>query len=179
MSLYHQDKSLWHLLKTRFTGYISSRKTLSIYLLQTTLRIDLLSPAQKLRPHRCKKVSWRSRHWLSETMYLLCNGKEPTHQNHLRHTDFFVLPTAYVLKYSIESLVLMEAFTSNRSMVDINETAKGSAEIVPSLIAVHALLGCDNVPKMFDIGKKKTWHQLLKNVQGLWQLVMASKTNWI
>ena len=49
----------------------------------------------------------------------------------------------------------MEAFTSNRSMVDINETAKGSAEIVPSLIAVHALLGCDNVPKMFDIGKKK------------------------
>ena len=71
------------------------------------------------------------------------------------HTDFFVLLTAYVLKYSIESLVLMEAFTSNRSMVDINETAKGSAEIVPSLIAVHALLGCDNVPKMFDIGKKK------------------------
>ena len=71
------------------------------------------------------------------------------------HTDFFVLLTAYVLKYSIESLVLMEAFTSNRSMVDINETAKGSAEIVPSLIAVHALLGCDNVPKMFGIGKKK------------------------
>ena len=89
MSLYHQDKLLWHLLKTRFTGYISSRKTLSIYLLQTTLRIDLLSPAQKLRPHRCKKVSWRSRHWLSETMCLLCNGKEPTHQNHLRAHRFF------------------------------------------------------------------------------------------
>ena len=40
-------------------------------------------------------------------------------------------------------------------MVDINETAKGSAEIVASLIAVHALSGCDNVPKMFGIGKKK------------------------
>ena len=70
-------------------------------------------------------------------------------------TDVFVLLTAYVLKYSIESLVLMEAFASNRPMVDINKTAKRDAEIVPSLIAAHALSGCDGVPKMFGIGKKK------------------------
>ena len=31
-----------------------------------------------------------------------------------------VLLTAYVLKYSIESLVLMEAFASNRLMVNLN-----------------------------------------------------------
>ena len=37
-----------------------------------------------------------------------------------KDTDDFVLLTAYVLKYSIESLVLMEAFASNRSMVNLN-----------------------------------------------------------
>ena len=40
-------------------------------------------------------------------------------------------------------------------MVDINKTAKRNGEIVPSLIAAHALSGCDGVPKMFGIGKKK------------------------
>ena len=70
-------------------------------------------------------------------------------------TDVFVLLTAYVLKYSIESIVLMEAFASNRSMVDINKPAIKNAEIVPSLIAAHALSGCDSVPKMLGIVKKK------------------------
>ena len=70
-------------------------------------------------------------------------------------TDVFVLLTAYILTYSIESLVFIEAFASNRSIVDINKTARRSAEIVLSLIAAHTLSGCDNVPKMFGIGKKK------------------------
>ena len=66
-----------------------------------------------------------------------------------------MLLTAYVLKYSIESPVLKEAFASNRSMVDINKTAKKNAEIVPSLIAAHAFSGCDSVAKMFSIGKRR------------------------
>ena len=69
--------------------------------------------------------------------------------------DVFVLLGAYVLKHSIELLLLMEAFASNRSMVEINKTAKRNAEIVPWLIAAHVLSVCDSVPKMFDIGKKK------------------------
>ena len=48
-----------------------------------------------------------------------------------KDTDVFVLLTVYVMKYSTESLVLMEAFTSNRSMVDINKTAKRNTKIVP------------------------------------------------
>ena len=51
-----------------------------------------------------------------------------------------------------ESLVLMEAFTSNRSMVDINKTAKRNNEIV---LLAHDLSGCNNVLKMFGIGKWK------------------------
>lgn len=70
-------------------------------------------------------------------------------------TNVFVLLTENVLKYLIESRVLMEAFASNRSMVDINKTAKRVTEIVSSVITAHALSGCDNVPKMFRIGKKK------------------------
>ena len=77
-------------------------------------------------------------------------------------TDVFVLLTAYILKYSIESLVLMEAFASNRLMVDINKTAKKNAEIVASLIAAHALSGCDSVPKLFGIAKKKIVSVLLQ-----------------
>ena len=54
-------------------------------------------------------------------------------------TDVFMLLTVYVLKYPIESLVLMEAFASKRSMVDINKTDKRNTEIVPLLIAAHVL----------------------------------------
>ena len=53
--------------------------------------------------------------------------------------DVFLLLTAYILQYSVESLVLMGAFASNRSMVDINKTAMRNAEIVPSLIPAHTL----------------------------------------
>ena len=42
-------------------------------------------------------------------------------------TDVFVLLTVYVLKYSIESLAIMEAFASKGSMVDINKTDKRNA----------------------------------------------------
>ena len=80
---------------------------------------------------------------------------KPMYKSICEDTDVFVLLTAYVLKYSIESIVLMEAIASNRSMVDINKPAIKNAEIVPSLIAAHALSGCDSVPKMLGIVKKK------------------------
>ena len=80
---------------------------------------------------------------------------KPMYKSICEDTDVFVLLTAYALKYSIESLVLMEAFASNRSVVDINKPAIKNAEIVPSLIAAHALSGCDSVPKMLGIVKKK------------------------
>ena len=56
-------------------------------------------------------------------------------------TDVFMLLTVYVPKYSIESLAILEAFASKRSMVDINKTDKRNAEIVPLLIAAYALSG--------------------------------------
>ena len=128
--------------------------------------MDLLTPAQKLRPHRCKKewsfqeITLKSSHEEADAKIVKQCMSCAMEKNRCtkvicEDTDVFVLLTAYVLKYSIESLVLMEASASNRSMVDINKTAKKNAEIVPSLIATHALSGCDSVPKIFGIGKKK------------------------
>ena len=48
----------------------------------------------------------------------------------------------------------MEAFDTTLSLININETAKKHAEIVPSLIGAHALSGCDSVPKLYGTGKK-------------------------
>ena len=47
-----------------------------------------------------------------------------------------------------------KAFGTSRSLIDINETAKKHAEILPSLIDAHALSGCDSVPELYGTGKK-------------------------
>lgn len=56
-------------------------------------------------------------------------------------TDVFILLTAYVHKYSIESIVNMESFSSSRSTISINKTAK-NADMASSIIPAHALSGC-------------------------------------
>ena len=48
----------------------------------------------------------------------------------------------------------MEAFDTNRSLIDTNKTDKKNAEILPQLIDVHALSGCNFVPKLYGTGKK-------------------------
>ena len=53
-----------------------------------------------------------------------------------------------------ESKVLTEAFSTSRSLIDINETAKKHAEILSSLIDAHALSGCDSVQKLYGNGKR-------------------------
>ena len=133
---------------------------MSICWLQTTLRIDSLSPALKLCTNRCKK-EWLFQEITEEADVNIAKQCVSCAMENNRcikviceDTDVFVLLTAYILKYSIESLVLMEAFASNRSMVEINK-AKRNTEIVPLLIVAHALSGCRIVPKMFGIGKKK------------------------
>ena len=58
----------------------------------------------------------------------------------------------------------METFDSNRSVIDINEISRKNADIVSSLIAAHALSGCDSVPKLFGIGKKTVVKILKQNI---------------
>ena len=70
-------------------------------------------------------------------------------------TNVFVLLTSYVHKHSIKSSVLMESFSDDRALININARATKHESIIPSLIPAHALSGCDSVPKMYGIGKKK------------------------
>ena len=69
-------------------------------------------------------------------------------------TNLFVLLTVYVFQQGCESKVLMEAFDTSRSPIDINEASKKHTEIVPSLIRAHAVSSCDSVPKLYGIGNK-------------------------
>ena len=69
-------------------------------------------------------------------------------------TDVFALLTVSVFWQGCKSKVLMEPFDTTQSLIEINETAKKHAEIVPSLIGAHALSGCDSVPKLYGVEKK-------------------------
>ena len=75
-------------------------------------------------------------------------------------TGVFALLTVSVFWQGCKSKVLMEPFDTTQSLIEINETAKKHAEIVPSLTGAHALSGCDSVPKLYGIGKKTVMKHL-------------------
>ena len=48
----------------------------------------------------------------------------------------------------------MNGFTKDSSTTtSINEAIKKYKSVVPSILAAHALTGCDSVPKLYGIGK--------------------------
>ena len=48
----------------------------------------------------------------------------------------------------------MKSFGTSQSLIDINETAKKHAEILPSLMDTRALSGCNSVPTLYGTRKK-------------------------
>ena len=88
----------------------------------------------------------------SDTVTVICDD-----------TDVFVLLTYFVHKHAISSTILMEATHNERTIVDINATVEKYSQFIPSLLALHALTGCDTVPKYYGIGKKKAFNALVKN----------------
>lgn len=51
--------------------------------------------------------------------------------------------------------VYMESFQDSKSLISIHKSVQQHIDVIPSLIAIHALSGCDSVPMMFGIGKAK------------------------
>ena len=49
----------------------------------------------------------------------------------------------------------MKGFSKDTNLISIPKTVENHAEIMPYLPACHILTGCDTVPQMFRIGKKK------------------------
>ena len=70
-------------------------------------------------------------------------------------TDVFVLLChCYNIKnWNID--VYMTDFTEGKNIISINDTVKKHKPLIPELLSVHALSGCDTVPMYFGIGKKK------------------------
>ena len=49
----------------------------------------------------------------------------------------------------------MPAFSEAGSIISIRDTVKTHKQLNPNIPSAHALTGCDTVPMMYGIGKKK------------------------
>ena len=66
----------------------------------------------------------------------------------------------------------MNDFTEGKNIISIKYTVRKHEPLIPDLLSVHALSGCDTVPMYFGIGKKKA----LK-VAGTMKLSSLGKTD--
>lgn len=82
-------------------------------------------------------------------------------------TDVFVLLIYFVFTEGIQASMTMESPVKGRACIDIRESVRKHTTIIPSLLPLHALTGCDTVAASFGIGKTKALavarkgHQLL------------------
>ena len=63
----------------------------------------------------------------------------------------------------------MQSSTSGKTCTDIAATVKEHTAIVPSLLAMHCLSGCDTVGQLYGIGKGKAL-KVLRSGCSLWKL---------
>ena len=68
-------------------------------------------------------------------------------------TGVFVLLLYYYVTQKWTSYILLKSLEERQSLISIKKTAEKHGSIASCLLAMHALTGCDTVPKMFDIGK--------------------------
>lgn len=70
-------------------------------------------------------------------------------------TDVFVLLLYFYWSENLQSTMTMQSPIKGRSCIDIKETCNRHSDIVPSILALHALTGCDSVAATYGIGKTK------------------------
>ena len=76
--------------------------------------------------------------------------------------DVLVLLLHFYIEESLSTTVFLEGTGSNRNVIDIGKTAEKQKDVVPSLLAAHALSGCDSEPELYSLGKKSVWFLLQK-----------------
>jgi hypothetical protein len=77
-------------------------------------------------------------------------------------TDVFILLLYYYRLHDISCKVVMQASSSNRAMIDIGATTSKHKDIIPNILGLHALTGCDTVACMYGIGKSTALKTLSK-----------------
>ena len=67
--------------------------------------------------------------------------------------DVFLLLLHYYLEENVRIPVTMEYTIRGRSALDIGKTVEKHKDIIPNILAAHALSVCDTVACCFGIGK--------------------------
>ena len=72
-------------------------------------------------------------------------------------TDVFVLLCSHFQKYGWlnASIYMRDPRQNETKTISINETVENHQDLIPSLIGLHTLIGCDSVPSMYGTGKSK------------------------
>ena len=78
-------------------------------------------------------------------------------------TDVFVLLLHFYAEKNLTNDIVMSSTSSNRTAVDIKETAKKDSTIVNQFLPAHALSGCDTVSQFYGIGKGKALQAIQSN----------------
>ena len=71
-------------------------------------------------------------------------------------TDVFVLLCFHFANHWAPKDVYMDPFSGGSKLISIKKSVNAKEHIMPSLVALHAISGCDTVPMMFGIGKVKS-----------------------
>ena len=104
-------------------------------------------------------------------------------------TDVFVLLLHHYQEQGLTTQMIMESPIKERAVIDIPATVEKFSDIIPSMLAAHALTGCDTVGAYFGIGKGTMLKVLKRNVrlplnmigdvQADWQDVISQATAFI
>ncbi|KAG0713655.1 hypothetical protein GWK47_015737 [Chionoecetes opilio] len=91
-------------------------------------------------------------------------------------TDVYALLLYHYLEQGIQTPMFMESPVKERTVVDIQATVKKHQNIIPAILAGHALTGCDTVAACFGIGKGKML-KVLKTGLNL-NMIGNAEANW-
>ena len=102
-------------------------------------------------------------------------------------TDVYALLLYHYLEQGIQTPMFMESPVKERTVVDIQATVKKHQNIIPAILAGHALTGCDTVAPCFGIGKGKMLKVLktglnldmIGNAEANWPEVLKQATKFI
>ena len=70
-------------------------------------------------------------------------------------TDVFVLlyHSYHIKQWKAE--LLMEGFKEGKNVISSKDSVKKHIDIIPQIMSMHAMTGCDSVPMRYGVGKKK------------------------
>ena len=70
-------------------------------------------------------------------------------------TDVYTLLLHHYLQQGLQSPMVMASPIKERKVIDIQATVEKHHDIIPSILAGHALSGCDTVAACYGVGKGK------------------------